>query len=439
MLPESETAFSLGQGGRPLGFAAASSVVVGMVVGIGIFLTPAELVRALGSAGLVLVMWLVTGVMAFAGALAYGELASRFPAAGGPYVYLREAYGGRVAFLYGWNCLLVMDPGLTAAISTGLAGYVSYFHPLSSAGQKALAIAVILFLAVLTALGTRLAAGTLVALTVLKLAVLLGLVASGFLSDGGDFNRLFPLFGRAEGSEPLLGALAGGFVSAFFSFGGWWEASKIAGEVRNPARSLPLAFALGVTLVTLLFIAISTVFLLVVPFEEAASASAFAAILGEKLFGPAGGLVLTTIVLISGLGSLAALMFAAPRLYIALADDGLFPRRLGTPHPSLGTPVAAIAVQAALGSLLVILGTFGEIVAYFMFATVAFIALSVAALWILPGKAPTVPFSRPGSALFVALATLLLVVLLLGRPVPSLSGVGVVALGAVIYETVKRR
>ncbi len=408
-----------------------------MVVGIGIFLTPAELVRALGSPGLVLVMWLVTGVMAFAGALAYGELASRYPSAGGPYVYLREAYGGRVAFLYGWNCLLVMDPGLTAAISTGLAGYAAYFHPMSPGDQKALAIAAILFLAVLTALGTRLAAGALIALTVLKLAVLLGLVASGFLSGAGDFTRLFPLFHRAEGSEPLLGALAGGFVSAFFSFGGWWEASKIAGEVRNPSRNLPLAFALGVTVVTLLYIAISAVFLIMVPFEEAASAPAFASLLGEKLFGPAGGMVLTLIVLTSGLGSLAALMFAAPRLYLALADDRLFPRRLGTPHPSLGTPVAAIAVQAALGSLLVILGTFGEIVAYFIFATVAFIVLSVASLWVLPKESPRVPFARLGGAVFVALATLLLIVLLLGRPVPSLSGVAVVALGALVYETVR--
>ena len=410
-----------------------------MVVGIGIFLTPAELVRSLGSPGLVLVMWLVTGLMAFAGALAYGELASRFPAAGGPYVYLREAYGRRVAFLYGWNCLLVMDPGLAAAIATGLAGYVSYLVPLSSGAEKAVAIAAILGLGGLTALGTRLAAGTLVALTILKLAALLALVVWGLLSGAGDPAHLFPLFRRAPGSEPLLGALAGGFVSAFFSFGGWWEASKIAGEVRNPSRNLPLAFAAGVALVTLLYIAISTVFLVVVPFEEAASASAFASVLGERLFGAAGGMVLTMIVLVSGVGSLAAFLLAAPRLYIALAEDGLFPRRLAQRHPSLGTPVRAVALQAALASLLVTLGTFGEIVAYFVFATVAFIALSVAALWLLPEERPRVPFAKLGGAVFVALAAVLLVVLLLGRPVPALSGVAVVALGALVYRTLERR
>jgi len=422
---------------RPLGVAAAASVVVGIVVGIGIFLTPAELVRSLGSPGLVLVMWLVTGLMAFAGALAYGELASRFPAAGGPYVYLREAYGRRIAFLYGWMCLLVMDPGLTAAIATGLAGYASYLVPLTPWGARALAVASILVLAGLTALGTRLAAGALVAVTALKIAALFALASLGLFAGEGDPQDLFPLFRRAPGSEPLMGALAGGFVSAFFSFGGWWEASKIAGEVRNPSRNLPLAFAAGVTLVTLLYVAVSVVFLLVVPFEEAASASAFASILGERLFGPAGGTVLTVIVLVSGVGTLAAFMLAAPRLYLALAEDGLFPGSLARRHPSLRTPVRAIALQAGLASLLVTLGTFGEIVAYFIFATVGFIALSVAALWFLPRKELRVPFARLGGGVFVALAAVLLVVLLLGRPVPALSGVAVVALGALVYEGLK--
>jgi APA family basic amino acid/polyamine antiporter len=411
--------------------------VVGIVVGIGIFLTPAELVRSLGSPGLVLVMWLVTGLMAFAGALAYGELASRFPAAGGPYVYLREAYGRRIAFLYGWMCLLVMDPGLTAAIATGLAGYASYLVPLTPWGARALAVASILVLAGLTALGTRLAAGALVAVTALKIAALFALASLGLFAGEGDPQDLFPLFRRAPGSEPLMGALAGGFVSAFFSFGGWWEASKIAGEVRNPSRNLPLAFAAGVTLVTLLYVAVSVVFLLVVPFEEAASASAFASILGERLFGPAGGTVLTVIVLVSGVGTLAAFMLAAPRLYLALAEDGLFPGSLARRHPSLRTPVRAIALQAGLASLLVTLGPFGELVAYFIFATVGFIALSVAALWFLPKQNPHVPFARLGGGVFVALAAVLLVVLLLGRPVPALSGVAVVALGALVYEGLK--
>jgi APA family basic amino acid/polyamine antiporter len=209
--------------------------------------------------------------------------------------------------------------------------------------------------------------------------------------------------------------------------------------VRNPKRTLPLAFALGVAVTTLLYISISAVFLVVVPFEEASSASAFAAVLGGRLFGAAGARVLTLIVLVAGVGSLAAFLLAAPRLYLALADDGLFPRRLARRHPKLGTPVLAIALQAALASFLVIVGTFQEIVVYFMFATVAFIALSVAALWLLPGRDTEVPFARPGGAVFVALAAVLLVVLLLGRPLPALSGVAVVALGAIVYRALEKR
>ena len=209
--------------------------------------------------------------------------------------------------------------------------------------------------------------------------------------------------------------------------------------MREPSRNLPRAFAAGVALVTFLYVAISTVFLVVVPIEEAGSASAFASILGEKLFGPAGGMVLTVIVLVSGVGSLSALLLAAPRLYLALAQDGLFPRRLAERHPLLGTPVRAIALQATLASVLVTLGTFGEIVAYFIFATVAFIALSVAALWLLPFEPSRVPFAKLGGAVFVVFAAVLLVVLLLGRPVPALSGVSVVALGALVYRTFERR
>jgi APA family basic amino acid/polyamine antiporter len=238
-----------------------------------------------------------------------------------------------------------------------------------------------------------------------------------------------------------VGALAGGFVSAFFSFGGWWEASKIAGEVRDPARSLPLAFALGVALVTLLYLSISIVFQMIVPIEQAASASAFAGIVGERLFGLAGGRILAAIVLVSGFGTLAAFLLAAPRLYLALAEDGLFPRALAVRHRTLGTPVRAIGVQGALAILLVTVGSFGEILVYFMFATVAFIAASVGALWVLPAPEPALsrfPFARAGGAVFLALAGVLLVVLLLGRPIPALSGAAVVALGALVYEVVKK-
>jgi APA family basic amino acid/polyamine antiporter len=413
---------------------------VGQVVGIGIFLTPAGMARDLGASGLVYAMWLLTGFMALAGALCYGELASRFPEAGGAYVYLREAWGERLAFLYGWKCLLVMDPGITAALGAGLAEYLAYLWPLDALGRKAAAILAILAIAALSAIGTRLAAGTLVLITALKLALLGVTVGWGFAAGGVAWERVLPSLGRPAGAAPLLAALAGGFVSAFFSFGGWWEAARMAGEVRDPQRTLPRAFILGIAIVTTVYVLTSAVFLGLVAGGEAATADAFAAQVGERLFGHAGGTVLALCVVVSVLGSLGAVMLGAPRLYFALGQDGLFPARLARLHPRFGTPAAAIGVQAALAVLLVAVGTFDDIVAYFVFVTVAFIAASVAGLYRLPEAAAgfRTPMRRFTPAVFGGLCAVLLALLLAGKPTQALLGVAVVSLGAPVYSGLRR-
>lgn len=425
---------------RTLGPVAATCLIVGQVIGIGIFLTPAEMARDLGASGLVHVMWLLVGAMALTGALCYGELASRFPEAGGAYVYLRQAWGEPVAFLYGWKCLLVMDPGLSAALAAGFAEYLGYLVPLGRGAEKAVAVVTILALAGLTALGTRLAAGALVAITVGKVAILAAIVVLGLLASG-EAGSLAPTFTRPPDAPALVPALAGGFVAAFFSFGGWWEAARMAGEVRDPQRNLPRAFVLGIAIVTAVYIVTSAVFLHLVPVEEAGAADAFAALIGERLFGTAGGAVVAAAVAVSVVGSLAAFVLATPRLYIALAADRLFPTRLARLHPRLGTPVGAIAVQALLASLLVAIGSFSDIIAYFIFVTVLFIAASVAGIYRLPAPPPTAfrtPARRLTPAIFLAFSALLLVLLLGGRPVQAILGLGVVALGVPVYIVLRR-
>jgi APA family basic amino acid/polyamine antiporter len=425
---------------RLLGLVPATCLIVGQVVGIGIFLTPAEMARGLGAPGLVHVMWGLAGFMALTGALCYGELASRFPEAGGAYVYLREGWGETAAFLYGWKCLLVMDPGITAALAAGLADYVGYLRP--DVPTKAVAIAAILALGTLAALGTRLAAGALVAITALKLAVLVALVAWGFVSAAPSAFRGLASLDRYPAAPPLVPALAGGFVAAFFSFGGWWEAARMAGEVRDPRRTLPRAFLAGVAIVTAVYVLTSAVFMALVPPAAAGSASAFAALLGERLFGPAGGRVLALAVILSVTGSLAAVMLGSPRTYVALSRDGLFPQRLARLDPTLGTPALAIAVQATLASALVLLGTFADIVAYFVFVTVAFIAASVATLYRLPapaGGAFLTPARRVTPGVFVGLCLVLLGLLLVGRTVQAVSGVLVVAAGVPAFALLRRR
>lgn len=423
---------------RQLGLASTTALVVGEVIAVGIFLTPAEMAKSLGSPFWLLVIWVVMGIMALSGALCYGELAARFPEAGGGYVYLREAYGPAPAFLYGWKCFFVMDPGLTAALAVGLASYAAYIIPLPPLAQKLAAIAAIFVLAAANILGVQLGARLMRWLTALKLGLLAFMVAWGFLLQLGDWSNFTPFIAQRVGSAPLMSALAGGMVAAFFSFGGWWDVSKLAGEVCEPGRILPRALAAGVTLVTLVYILTSAVFFYLVPLARVTSGETFAAQAGEALFGRAGGEIFAGIVVISVLASLAGFIMAAPRVYYAMARDGLFPRAAATLHPRFGTPSRAIMLQAALASLLVALGTFNQIIAYFIFVAVLFVAFTVAAVFVLRRKrVDEIAYQTPGypvtPLIFLTLVALLLFLLAAHHPKQALLGAGVVALGWPAY------
>lgn len=422
---------------RTLGLDSAVALVVGEIVGVGIFLTPAEMIKALGSPFWLLVVWLVVGATALCGSLCYGELAARYPEAGGGYVYLREAWGPGVAFLYGWKSLLVMDPGLTAALAAGLARYAAALVPLGNVGQKAVAIAAILHLALINAMGVRLGASVVRALTVVKLLLLGGIITWGFASRSGAWSNFQPFLEPRAGSAPLLAGLAGGLIGAFFAFGGFWDVAKIGGEIRDPSRTLPRALALGVGAATLVYILTSGVFIYLVPITAVRSGTEFAAQAGVALFGAAGGRALAAIVLIMIWGSLAAVLMTASRVYYAMARDGLFLRSVGKLHPRFGTPVRGIALQAALACLMVAVATFEAIIAYFVFVTVAFLALTVAGIYRLP-RPTGVTFRVPGypvtPLLFLALLVTILVLFAAGRPFESVLGTSVVALGYPVYR-----
>ena len=423
---------------RQLGLRTATALIVGEVIAVGIFLTPAGMAKSLGSPGWLLIVWLLMGGMALCGALCYGELAARFPEAGGGYVYLREAYGRPVAFLYGWMALLVMDPGLTAALAVGLAGYVGYIFKLSTVGLKAVAIGSIVFVALVNIRGVRLGGWLVRWLTVLKVGLLGLLIVWGFGMRLGNWSNFTPLVAQRPGSEPLIGALAGGLVGAFFSFGGWWDLSKVAGEVRDPERTLPRALIYGVTILTIVYILTSAVFIYLVPLEQVTSGEIFAAQAGEVLFGRIGGQVLSGIVIIAVLGSLAAVVMSAPRVYFAMARDGLFVPAAAAIHPRFETPARAIVIQAVLAAVLVLLGTFNAIISYFIFVVVIFIGLTVVALLVLRRRAPlTTVYRTPGypvtPIMFLLLIALLLLLLGGHNPKEAMLGVGVVALGLPVY------
>jgi APA family basic amino acid/polyamine antiporter len=402
------------------------------------------MVRSVGSPIWLLLVWVIIGAGAIGGAICFGSLAARFPEAGGPYVYLKEAYGARVAFLYGWLAMLVTDPGITAAVAVGLASYVGYLIPLSPWGLKGVAVASIWLLAAINIRGVALGSGVIRTLAALKLGMLGFLVIWGLGLGRGDWSNLIPLVAQRPGSEPLLGGLIGALIAAFFSLGGWWDVSKVAGEIRDPGRTLPRALLLGVGLVTIVYILITMVFLYLVPPERIDSREAFAALAGEALFGREGGVVFTLIVIVTVLGSLAALLMAMPRVYFAMARDGLFFQAMAALHPRYQTPARAITIQAVLGTTLALIGTFDEILAYFIIPTVLFVILTVAAVFVLPRNrtgatgagALVVAWYPVPPLLFLISTSLVLALMIIGKPRESLIGLGVVLLGLPVYHIV---
>jgi basic amino acid/polyamine antiporter, APA family len=420
---------------RRLGLVTATALVIGEVIGVGIFLVPAGMARSLGSPFWLLVVWLTMGAGAVGGALCYGALAARYPEAGGGYVYLKEAYGSHTAFLFGWLSLFVTDPGLTAMLATGLANYVHYLVPLSTWALRGVAVAAIVVLAAVNMLGVSLGSGILRTLVALKLGLLSFLIGWGLILGRGDWSNLTPFWTQRSGSDPLLPALAIGLVGAFIAFAGWWDASKLAGEIRDPERNLPRALILGVSIVTVVYIAVSVVFLYLVPSARITSDdTAFAALAGEALLGRAGGICFTVIVIVSVAGSLAAVLMAFPRVYYAMARDGVFFASVAAIDPRRGTPTRSIAIQAVLASVLAMSGTFNQILDYFMVPTIAFVALTVGAVFVL--RRPTI--GRPALAtpgfpisplLFLVPVVVLIVMKIMRDPLRTSIGFFILLLG----------
>ena len=413
---------------RQLGLAAAVAAVTGQSIALGIFLTPATMAKSLGSPLLLGAVWCAMAGMMVCGALCYAELAVRFPEAGGEYVYLRQGYGGRAAFLYGWMSAAVMDPGLAAALAVGATAYAQALVPMEPMAAALFPAVTLTCLAVVNLLGTRLSGGLMTAANLLKITVLFGLVGWAVAAGGGSLANLAPLAERRAGSGPLFPAIAGAVVSAFFSFGGWWEAGKLAGEIRDPEKNLPRAFTGGVLLVTGIYLLISFAFLYVLPLEEIVSNNAFVSQFGGALFGSAGAKVLSVCVLLSVLGGLLALTLAAPRAYYAMARDGAFFPAFARLHPRFGTPVHAILLQTGLALVVLTLGAFDRILSYIVFSAVLFLGLSASALFRL--RPPVVRWWFPAAPiLFVAGCLVIALLILINDPLPALLGVAVVLAG----------
>lgn len=419
---------------RQMGVWAATAVVTGEAISLGIFLTPAAMARSLGSPALLAAVWCGMALVTFAGALCFTELAIRNPYDGGEYVYLRRGFGRRVSFLYGWMAAIVMYPGVAAALTVGTVPYVQGLVPSPARFASLLPALILVTLGAVNYFGTRLSSGVMTTFNWLKVPVLAALVSWALCSGQAHLGNLIPLTLRRPGSDPLFDGIAGATISAFFCFAGWWEAGKIAGEVRNPSRNLPIAFSGGVLIVTAVYLLLSLAFVAVVPMQQIQSNTAFVAQFGHVLFGAVGGRVLALCVVLCVLGGLMVISMAVPRVTYALAraESGNATQgplaAFAQLHPQFGTPANAIILQTGMALLVLTLGAFDRILAFIIFSAVAFLALTAASLFrtITPVRRWWYPFAP---IVFIAGGGVLAVMLLLHNPGASLLGAGVVLCG----------
>ena len=391
---------------KGLGLLDATALVMGSMIGSGIFIVSADIARQTQSPGLLIVTWLVAATLTMIAALTYGELAAAMPLAGGQYIYLREAFGPLSGFLYGWTLFLVIQTGTIAAVAVAFAKFAGVFLPWISAQnyllghgrvgvttQQALAIAMIVLLSVVNSRGIRTGAAIQNVFTFAKTAALLCLVALGFLlgrnsqAVADNFHHFWRNADWGFGTVRIAGVA---MVGALFSSDAWNNVTFTAGEVRNPKRNLPLSLALGVGLVSLLYIAANFVYLNVLPLEaiQNAAEDRVATAVAYRMFGPIAVQLMAGAIMISTFGCANGMILSGARVYYAMALDGLFFRRAAALHPKWNTPVFALGMQCGWTVLLTLSGRYGDLLDYVIFAVLLFYILTISGIFALRRARP---------------------------------------------------
>ncbi|MFQ6038223.1 MAG: APC family permease, partial [Candidatus Aminicenantales bacterium] len=434
---------------RQLGLFDAAMVMVGIVIGSGIFLTTGIMARSIPSSGLILLAWFVGGLLTLAGALTYAELGAAFPEAGGQYIYLREAYGPLSGFLFGWILFLVYMTGGIAALALAFAEYLGYFFPslgtahviavakiplfgeslpyTFSAGQV-VGVGVIALLSFFNFIGVGLGKSIQNLFTVVKIGTITGIIVLGF-TVGKGVHPGFSMNVPGVGSGSLLVGFGVSLVAVAWAFDGWNNVNFVAGEIRNPRRNLPVALILGTLGITLLYVLVNYVYLYALPIEETVGVVRIAEKATGALFGASTGGLISALVIVSVFGSLNGSILVGPRVYYAMARDGLFFRKVAQVHPRFRTPGFSILIQAVWASLLVLLGSFEQIFTFAMFVAIAFWIAAAASVFTLRKKRPDLP--RPYKtwgypvvpAVFIVASTGILINTLIERPVEALAGI----------------
>jgi basic amino acid/polyamine antiporter, APA family len=448
---------------RGLTLADTTALVVGTVIGTGVFLKSAIMAQDAGSPLLVLTAWVAAGLLSLAGALSYAELGAMLPHAGGEYVYLRRSYGDLAAFLFGWMRFLVAGSGSIAILGVGFATFLSAIVPMDGAWahttyglmgrtmewqfgvRQVVAIAAILLFAIVNCLTVVVGGRVQTVLTILKVGGI-GMVVFGiaFLSTTADWSHLAPPSGGPTGGVAAFGLA---MLAALWAYDGWNNMPMAAGEVKDPGRTVPRALIGGMVAVMAIYCSANLAYFYALPWAEVLTSNStahpyalpVATKAAQTAFGESGGKLMSIAFVLSALGALNGATLTGARVPFAMARDGLFPARAGILHPRTRVPVAAVLIQAGWACVLAASGTYDQLTDYVIFASWIFYGLVTSAVIVLRFRAPDLP--RPYRTLgypivplvFVAVALWLVVNTLINRPVESGAGLVLIALGLPVY------
>lgn len=424
---------------RRLGAVSGAGVIVGLMVGSGIFRVPSVVAGHVESVVPVAGLWVAGGGLALLGALSLAELAAMYPRTGGIYVYLREVYGPLVAFLYGWTRLLVLAPASIGAIALICAAYLRSLLPLGGLSESEVAVAVIVAVAALNVRSVSASAVTGNALSALKVAglVVLGL-ALLWLGDAGGGS--LATVGSGPGAPPASWSAFGlALVTVMWTYSGWSAVTALGGEMRDPGRTLPRALALGTAVVVAAYLVVNAGYLLVLPADAMAASPLVAADAAGAAAGSAARHLVAVLVAVSTFGALHAAMMYNPRIFYAMAEDGLLFRPFGRAHERYRTPHLAVTLSALLGIGFVLSRSFEQLAETFILGVWPFHVLAVAGLFVLRRRRPDAerPYRVQGypltPALFLAASVAMVANALWQRPASGAASVGAVLLGVPVY------
>lgn len=428
---------------RKLSLYGLTMIAVGSCIGSGIFISPADVVQSIPNPEYALLAWMVGGIIALTGSLSYSELGSMFPQSGGVYVYLKEAFGEQVAFLYGWVTLLVINTGALAALSLAFVNYLTFFVPLDDTLKLGIAVATIL---ILTAINTRdvgISQWFANIFTGIKLAVLVAMIIAGAVIFG-DPERVFSS-GNTFSIIGQPGAFLTALIGILWSFGGWHHASYLAGEAIDPNRNVPKSMIFGTLIVTVVYVLTNFAYFSLLSVEQFAASDRVAGDAMATIF-TNGGRMVSLGVMISVFGTIGIYTMSAPRIYHSMAQDGIFFKKLAKLHDKNGTPAFAMWFQAIWASLLIILWrTFSDLVTYTTIMDIAFLALAGFSLFVLRYKKPhlerrvRVPLYPLVPAVFVLISALFVLNALVEKPQQAVAGIAVLGVGLIVYRYFKNK